>query len=139
MNFTLGPKLPAVRTDIVAIPPLMRLLSFFNQVETTLAMLKPECAGGWKRRANYLTGAAVCWHERAGFTLNLQASALGNNRFSLQTHWSGPAGATSHERTFFCGASPFDWQAAADAVAEAMPEPPPSQEKIPEHMRAASA
>ena len=99
----------------------MRLLSFLNQVEITLAMLQPEQADGWTRRADYQRGNATFWHPATGLALRLCSSALGDGRFSLQTTWSGPGGARSHDRTFYCGTSPFDWQSAADAVAEAMP------------------
>ena len=101
----------------------MRLLSFFKQVETTMAMLKPECSVGWKRRADYQTGSAFCWHEQIGLVLSLRTCELGGGRFSLQTRWTGPSGLSLHEHTYFCGASAFDWQSAADAVAEAMPDP----------------
>ncbi|MFA6290059.1 MAG: hypothetical protein WC661_21955 [Opitutaceae bacterium] len=100
----------------------MRLLSFFNQVETTLAMLRPEQASGWNRRADYNSGSALCWHPPTGLALGLRSAALGDGHFSIQTSWRGPTGAVLHERTFFCGASSFDWQNAAEAVAEAMPE-----------------
>ena len=100
----------------------MRLLSFLNQVETTLAMLRPDDATGWNRRANYQSGSATYWHLRLGLVLNLQASDLGGGRYSLQTTWSASTGTVLNERIFFCGPSPFDWQNAAEAVAEAMPE-----------------
>ena len=101
----------------------MRLLSFFKQVETTMAMLKPECSVGWKRRADYQTGSASCWHDQIGLVLSVRTCELGGGRFSLQTRWTGPSGNALHEHTYFCGASAFDWQSAADAVAEAMPDP----------------
>jgi hypothetical protein len=101
----------------------MRLFSFFKQVETTLAMLKPECSAGWKRRADYQTGSASYWHDQLGFVLSLRCCELGGSRFSLQTRWTGPSGLSLYDHTFFCGASAFDWQAAADSVAEAMPDP----------------
>jgi hypothetical protein len=101
----------------------MRLFSFFKQVETTLAMLKPECSAGWKRRADYQTGSASYWHDQLGFVLSLRCCELGGSRFSLQTRWTGPTGLTLYDHTYFCGASAFDWQAAADSVAEALPDP----------------
>jgi hypothetical protein len=99
----------------------MRLLSFLNQVEITLAMLQPEYADGWTRRADYQRGRATRWHAATGLALSLHSSALGDGRFSVQAIWSGPDGSTLHNRTFFCGTTPFDRQSAADAVAEAMP------------------
>ena len=101
----------------------MRLFSFFKQVETTLAMLKPECSAGWKRRADYQTGSAAYWHDQLGLVLSLRCCELGGSRFSLQTRWTGPTGLTLYDHTYFCGAAAFDWQAAADSVAEAMPDP----------------
>ena len=101
----------------------MRLFSFLKQVETTLAMLKPECSAGWRRRADYQTGSAAYWHEQIGLVLSLRSCDLGSGRFSLQTRWTGPSGLALHEHTYFCGASSFDWQSAADSVAEAMPDP----------------
>lgn len=101
----------------------MRLLSFFNKVEITLAMLKPEYASGWKRRADYQMGAATCWHDQTGLALNIHSSDLGNGRFSLQACWADQTGHSLFNHTYFCGASQFDWQSAADAVAEAMPDP----------------
>lgn len=105
-------------------PPIMRLLSFFNQVETTLAMLRPECSVGWSRRADYQQGIGTYWHRRMGLSLSVRAYELGEDRYSLQTSWSGPGEQILFERTFFCGSSPADWQGAADAVAEGMPELP---------------
>ena len=101
----------------------MRLFSFFKQVETTLAMLKPECSAGWKRRADYQTGSAAYWHDQIGLVLSLRSCELGGGRYSLQTRWTGPTGLALHEHTYFCGASNFDWQSAADSIAEAMPDP----------------
>jgi hypothetical protein len=101
----------------------MRMLSFFNQVEMTLAMLKPECAFGWRRRAHYQTGTATYWNDQSGLALNLHTCDLGGGRYSLATTWSDRTGSALHHRTFFCGPKTFDWQTAADAVAEAMPEP----------------
>ena len=101
----------------------MRLFSFFKQVETTLAMLKPECSAGWKRRADYQTGSAAYWHDQIGLVLSLRSCELGGGRYSLQTRWTGPTGLALHEHTDFCGASSFDWHRAADSVAEAMPDP----------------
>lgn len=100
----------------------MRLLSFLNQVETTLAMLRPEESTGWNRRADYQTGVATWWHPNLGLALGLRCCALGNDRYSLQTRWSGPTGTVLQERTFFCGSSSFEWQTAAETVAENMPE-----------------
>jgi hypothetical protein len=112
----------------------MRLLSFLNQVEITLAMLQPEHADGWTRRADYQRGTATFWHPATGLALRLHSSALGDGRFSVQAVWAGPDGSTLHDRTFFCGATPFDWQTAADAVAEAMPAtlPAPEESAVPE-------
>lgn len=59
-----------------------------------------------------------------GLCLSVRAYELGGDRYSLQTSWSGPGDQTFFERTFFCGSSPADWQGAADAVAEGMPELP---------------
>jgi len=106
----------------------MRLLSFLNQVEITLAMLQPEHAEGWVRRADYQRGTATFWHPATGLALRLHSSALGDGRFSVRSSWSGPDGSCLHDHTFFCGASPFDWQTAADAVAEAMPAILPAAE-----------
>jgi len=101
----------------------MRLFSFFKQVEATLAMLKPECSTGWKRRADYSTGAAAYWHDQLGLVLSLRCCELGENRCSLQTRWTGPSGLSLYDHTYFCGASIFEWQTAAESVAEAMPDP----------------
>jgi hypothetical protein len=101
----------------------MRLFSFLKQVETTQAMLKPECAAGWKRRADYQAGFAAYWHDQLGLSLSLRSCELGGGRFSLQTRWTGPSGLSLYDHTYFCGASAFDWQSAADSVAEAMPDP----------------
>jgi len=117
----------------------MRLLSFFNQVETTLAMLKPECASGWKRRADYLTGSATCWHEQTGLALSLHTSELGGGRFSVHSTWSAQNGLALYDRTFFCGPSTFDWQSSADAVAEAMPDAPPASISTPNFNETESA
>lgn len=100
----------------------MRLLSFFNQVEATLAMLRPECPAGWRRRVNYQTGEAMSWNDALGLSLRLRTSEVAEDRYGLLVRWVGPAGTVLHERTFFCGPSPFDWQVAAEAVAEVMPE-----------------
>jgi hypothetical protein len=101
----------------------MRLFSFLKQVETTLVMLQPDYTSGWHRRADYQTGAAAYWHDASGLVLSLRSSALGGGRFSLQTRWTGPSGLSLYEHTYFCGATSFDWQSAADSVAEAMPDP----------------
>lgn len=102
----------------------MRLLSFCNLVETTLAMLRPDdAASGWSRRADYEAGAATCWHAGLGLSLSLRCCALADGRFSLQAVWHGPAGQALADKSFFCGSAAYEWQAAADAVAEAMPEP----------------
>ena len=113
----------------------MRLLSFLHQVEITLAMLQPEHADGWTRRADYQRGTATFWHPATGLSLRLHSSALGDGRFSVQSIWSGPEGTSLYERTFYCGASPFDWQSAADAVAEAMPTNLPVSAAPPDDMR----
>lgn len=100
----------------------MRLLSFFNQVEATLEMLRPESAAGWSRRVNYQTGEALSWNKALGLSLRLRTSEVAEDRFGLLVRWAGPSGTILQERTFFCGPSPFDWQVAAEAAAEAMPE-----------------
>jgi hypothetical protein len=100
----------------------MRLLSFFNHVETTLAMLRPEDSAGWRRRVNYQTGEALSWNDGLGLTLRLRVSEVAEERYGLLARWVGPTGAVLQEKTFFCGPSPFDWQTAAEAVAETMPE-----------------
>ena len=99
----------------------MRLLSFLNQVETTLAMLNPEQSTGWNRRANYQLGVATYWHPTLKLALSIRCCALGEGKFSMQARWSGPTGAVLYDRLLFCGPSPFEWQTAAEAVAEAMP------------------
>jgi hypothetical protein len=99
----------------------MRLLSFFNQVETTLAMLNPESPGSWRRRVNYQTGEALSWNAAQGLSLRLRVSEVAEARYGLLARWVGPAGNILHERTFFCGPSSFEWQSAAEATAEAMP------------------
>ncbi len=101
----------------------MRLLSFCNLVETTLAMLQPDHAEGWSRRADYQQGTATCWQPDLGLSLALQCCALEDGRSSIQARWHGPSGEVLHNRTFFCGSSSFEWQRAAEAVAEAMPDP----------------
>lgn len=101
----------------------MRLLSFLNQVETTLAMLHPDHASGWRRRADYDQGAASAWHPGAGLSLGVRVCALGGGRYSVQAHWTNAAGQILQTRTFYCGAASYEWQTCADAVAEAMPEP----------------
>ncbi len=106
----------------------MRLLSFLNHVENTLAMLSPESSTGWKRRADYQLGLATYWHPTHGLALTLHCCSLGEGRFSLQARWSGPTGAIIYDRLLFCGPSPFDWSTAAEAVAEAMPAPSPEQD-----------
>ena len=101
----------------------MRLLSFCNQVEATLAVLRPDdAASGWLRRADYQAGSATCWHPVLGLSLVLRACALAGDRHSLVATWHGPAGQELFSRTFFCAVA-YEWQAAAEAGAEAMPEP----------------
>ncbi len=100
----------------------MRLLSFHQLVETTLAMLRPEAASGWRRRVDYSTGEALAWHAELGLSLSLRCCAVGADRHSLLARWIGPTGEALFERTYFCGASSFDWQTAAESVAEAMPD-----------------
>lgn len=100
----------------------MRLLSFLNQVEATLAVIRPEEAtSGWKRRVDYQKNEAVAWHPKLGLSLHLRASHVAEDRFGLLARWAGPTGAVLEERTFFCGPSPYDWQAAAESVAELAP------------------
>lgn len=101
---------------------IMRLLSFYKQVEATLEMLRPEASGPWKRRVNYDIGEAISWHDGLGLALALRTSAVGEGRHSLVAKWLGPTGETLFERAYFCGQSSFDWQTAAESVAEAMPE-----------------
>lgn len=100
----------------------MRLLSFYQQVESTLEMLRPEAAGTWKRRVNYDTGEAIAWNDSLGLSLSLRTSAVGEGRHSLVAKWLGPTGEALTERSYFCGQSPFEWQTAAESVAESMPE-----------------
>jgi len=100
----------------------MRLLSFLNQVEATLAMLRPEDSLGWKRRVNYQTGEAVSWNPSIGLSLRLNLSTISDDRHSLLARWIGPGGAVLQERIFFCGSDPFTWQTAAESVAEIAPE-----------------
>jgi hypothetical protein len=99
----------------------MRLLSFLNQVEATLAMLRPEDSVGWRRRVNPLLGSAVAWHPALGLSLHLRVSRVAEDRHGLLTRWTDRSGRVLEERTFFCGPSGFDWQRAAEAVAELTP------------------
>lgn len=100
----------------------MRLLSFLNQVEATLAVIRPDEAGsGWRRRVDYQKNEAVAWHPILGLSLHLRASHVAEDRFGLLARWAGPSGAVLEERTYFCGPSPYDWQAAAESVAELAP------------------
>lgn len=99
----------------------MRLLSFLTQVESTLAVLRPEDGLGWRRRVDYQTSSAVAWHPRLGLSLRLRLSSLGEDRHGLNARWIGPSGEVLEERTFFCGASPFEWQTAAETIAELTP------------------
>lgn len=100
----------------------MRLLSFLNQVEATLAVIRPEdAASGWRRRVDYQKNEAVAWHSKLGLSLHIRASHVAEDRFGLLARWTGPTGAILEERTYFCGPSPYDWQAAAEAVAELAP------------------
>lgn len=85
-------------------------------------MLRPEALGGWRRRANHATGEATSWHPPLGLVLNLRVSEVADGRHSVLARWVGPTGAVLHERTHFCGESSFEWQTAAESVAEAMPE-----------------
>jgi hypothetical protein len=106
----------------------MRLLSFLTQVEATLAMLRPGDALGWRRRVDPLAGSATAWHPRLGLSLHLRVSAVGEDRHGLHARWSGPAGEVLGERTYFCGPSGFDWQRAAESVAELAPAEVPADE-----------
>lgn len=100
----------------------MRLLSFLNLVELTLGMLRPEASSGWRRRANHSAGEALSWHPALGLALHLRVSEVAEGRHSVLARWIGPAGAVLLERTYFCGESSFEWQTAAESVAETMPE-----------------
>lgn len=100
----------------------MRLLSFLTQVESTLAVLRPDDAPGWRRRVNYQTGEATAWHPRLGLALHLRMSRVAENSHGLQARWTGPAGDVLEERTLFCGASGHEWQTAAETIAELAPQ-----------------
>jgi hypothetical protein len=100
----------------------MRLLSFFTQVEATLAVLRPEDATGWLRRVNHHTGEALAWNSRLGLSLQLRVSSVADDRHALLARWVGPGGRVLEERTFFCGFSPFEWQSAAETIAELAPQ-----------------
>jgi hypothetical protein len=99
----------------------MRLLSFLTQVESTLAVIRPEDGLGWRRRVDYQTSTAVAWHPRLGLSLRLRLSSIGEDSHGLNARWIGPSGEILEERTFFCGASPFEWQTAAETIAELAP------------------
>jgi len=101
----------------------MRLLSFCNLVETTLAMLQPDHAKGWSRRADYQLGKATYWNPQIGLTLTLACCTLDDGRCSIQASWHGPTGEVLQNRVFYCTASTFEWQRAAETVAELMPDP----------------
>lgn len=101
----------------------MRLLSFLTQVEATLAVLRPEDGAGWRRRVDYQSGEAVAWHPRLGLSLHLRLSLVTQDRHGLHARWSADSGEVLEERTFFCGPSGFEWQAAAEALAELAPAP----------------
>lgn len=99
----------------------MRLLSFLNQVEATLQVLRPEDGPGWQRRVNYQNGEATAWHSGLGIALHLRLSLVAENNHGLQIRWTGPTGEVLVERTFFCGPVAYEWQSAAEAVAELAP------------------
>lgn len=111
----------------------MRLLSFLTQVEAALQVLRPDDGPGWLRRVNYQTGEATAWHPRLGLAIHLRLSAVAENSHGVQARWTGPTGEVLEERTFFCGPAGYEWQAAAEAVAELAPasslsrpvDPPP--------------
>jgi hypothetical protein len=100
----------------------MRLLSFLNQVEATLAVIRPEdAASGWQRRVDYQKNEAVAWNAALGLSLHLRTSQVAEGRYGLLVRWTGTSGAILEERTYFCGPSAYDWQAAAESVAELAP------------------
>lgn len=98
----------------------MRLLSFISQIESTLAMLRPEDAQGWRRRMNPQTTEALAWHPRLKLSLHLRVSLVGEGRHGVDARWLGPAGDSVVQRVFFC-ATAFEWQSAAETLAELMP------------------
>ena len=100
----------------------MRLLSFLTQVETTFSMLRPEDGPGWRRRVNYQTGEASAWHPALGIALHLRVSAVSEASHGVHARWTGPSGDVLAERTFFCGAAAYEWQTAADTLAELAPQ-----------------
>jgi len=99
----------------------MRLLSFLAQVEATFSMLRPEDGSGWLRRVDYQTGEASAWHPLLGLALHLRVSAVSESSHGVLARWTGPAGDVLVERTFFCGAAAYEWQTAADTLAELAP------------------
>lgn len=99
----------------------MRLLSFLAQVEATFSMLRPEDGPGWLRRVDYQTGEASAWHPLLGLALHLRVSAVSESSHGVHARWTGPAGDVLVERTFFCGAAAYEWQTAADTLAELAP------------------
>lgn len=100
----------------------MRLLSFLTHVEAALQVLRPDDGPGWLRRVDYQDGKASAWHPRLGIALHLRLSRVAENHHGVQARWTGPTGEVLEERTFFCGAAPYEWQAAAEALAELAPE-----------------
>ncbi len=99
----------------------MRLLSFLTQVEATLAVLRPEDSVGWRRRVSPHSGTALAWHPRLGLCLHLRVSHVTEDRHGLLARWTDQSGRLLEEKTYFCGPSGFDWQRAAEAVAELAP------------------
>lgn len=101
----------------------MRLLSLLNQIEATFAVLRPEDATGWRRRVNPLEGSALAWHPRLRISLHLRVGRVAEDRHGVNARWTGPSGEVVGEKTCFCGPSPFDWQNAAETLAELAPVP----------------
>lgn len=99
----------------------MRLLSFLTQMEAAFQMIRPEDGPGWRRRVNYQSGEASAWHPTLGIALHLRLSVVAENSHGVQARWTGPTGEVLAERTFFCGSAAYEWQAAAEAVAELAP------------------
>lgn len=108
----------------------MRLLSFLSLVEDSLGTSRPAESAGWKRQVNYLAGTAVFWHTALGLTLTLRNCPVSNGRQYLECRWHGASGDSVETRSFFSGAPGFDWNAAADDVVDAMPEPALAAPKI---------
>ena len=89
-----------------------------NMVQTTMTMLQPELENGWSRIVNYSNGTAACYNRQANLVLRLKSFKLENEMFSLKTEWTDYSGKQIHSKTHFLGRTPFDWQQAADSVAE---------------------